>query len=512
MITSEHWKTAKQHDGHCDRRNGSESTPIEKDDKIVEALKEVQVGLMKTENHSRTLLKAAKTWLIEVTFKEQKSKPLHVRTVFDNGTQRFKRNRQRLSSKEKEKGRKRSKARGDVALVSPLILGHPDFDLTSLPFALRGGAELLRDAEGDAGTSLAYPPDLTVSRWLRNLREPERQVAGWLKRLGEFDFEVIYRLGQKHQYTDALSRRVCKQYGLESSPAEVRVGAINLDAVIPIRQEQESDPELWQVPEWIVRKAWPQAVPQGLWLQRDLVIPWRNIPEVLAASHNQYSGAHLGVAKTLVKLRQWNYWPQQREDVEDWCWACQTCAEHASPLKKLRLLCSFNHSVKPSNDVVRLLLEVAGGVCAVDLATALVNGIFCRYGALETLHSDQDRNFDLYPQSDGLVEQMNRTLLNRLAKASIDHPVDWDAHLDEVLLANRSSVHHTTSQIVFSKELRLPVDLMYCLPIDVPEESVEEYTQRLRHDLEELYEAVREGLAESSGTRSSGQTGKPINL
>ncbi|KRX72071.1 hypothetical protein T06_1788 [Trichinella sp. T6] len=69
MITSERWKTAKQHDGHCDRRNGSESTPIEKDDKIVEALKEVQVGLMKTENHSRTLLKAAKTWLIEVTFK-----------------------------------------------------------------------------------------------------------------------------------------------------------------------------------------------------------------------------------------------------------------------------------------------------------------------------------------------------------------------------------------------------------------------------------------------------------
>ncbi|KRZ54449.1 hypothetical protein T02_3446 [Trichinella nativa] len=84
MITSERWKTAKQHGlcfrflmknhrgvdyGHCDRRNGSESTPIEKDDKIVEALKEVQVGLMKTENHSRTLLKAAKTWLIEVTFK-----------------------------------------------------------------------------------------------------------------------------------------------------------------------------------------------------------------------------------------------------------------------------------------------------------------------------------------------------------------------------------------------------------------------------------------------------------
>ncbi|KRZ94640.1 hypothetical protein T08_1976, partial [Trichinella sp. T8] len=33
-----------------------------------------------------------------------------------------------------------------------------------------------------------------------------------------------------------------------------------------------------------------------------------------------------GVAKTLAKVRQRYYWPQQREDVEDWCRACQTCA------------------------------------------------------------------------------------------------------------------------------------------------------------------------------------------
>ncbi|KRY11940.1 hypothetical protein T12_11871 [Trichinella patagoniensis] len=259
-------------------------------------------------------------------------------------------------------------ARLNHALVSPLILGHPDFDLTFLMDVDAITAFLSQQARTNHNSL----------RWLRNVREPERQVAGWLKRLGEFDLEVIYRPGQKHQNRDALSRRVCKQYGLESSPAEVRVGAINLDAVNPIMQEQVSDPELWQVPEWIVRKAWPQAIPQGLWLQRDLVIPRQNIPEVLTASHNQYSGAHLGVAKTLVKLRQRYYWPQQREDVEDWCRACQT-----------RRRAATLHFIG-----VRLLLEVAGGVCAVDLATALVNGIFCRYGALETLHSDQDRNFE----------------------------------------------------------------------------------------------------------------------
>ncbi|KRY40747.1 hypothetical protein T01_10250 [Trichinella spiralis] len=64
------------------------------------------------------------------------------------------------------------------------------------------------------------------------------------------------------------------------------------------------------------------------------VIPRQRIPEILAAIHNQQSGAHLGLAKTLAKVRQRYYWPQQREDVEDWCRACQTCAARAVPTKK----------------------------------------------------------------------------------------------------------------------------------------------------------------------------------
>ncbi|KRZ13010.1 Retrovirus-related Pol polyprotein from transposon [Trichinella zimbabwensis] len=385
-------------------------------------------------------------------------------------------------------------------------------------------------------------------RWLRNFREPEGQVARWLERLAEFDFEVMHRPGRKHQNADALSRRVCKQCGLESSPAE------------------ESDKELRKVREWSTQKTWPQAAPEGsrllrsLWSQRDRivmhegticrkwetpdtgetrllqVIPRQRIPEILAAIHNRQSGAHLGVAKTLAKVRQRYYWPQQREDVEDWCRACQTCAARAVLTKKPQAPMQLQPVGYPFQrvgiDIVGPLEETQSGnrytlvVCdyfskwpetfalpnaeARTVATALVNGIFCRYGAPETLHSDQGRNFEselvkevcqlfgvaktrttaYHPQSDGLVERMNRILLDLLAKASIDHPDDWDAHLDRVLLAYRSSVHHTTgatpSRVVFGRELRLPVDER-----GAPEESVGEYTRRLRQDLEQLYEAVR---------------------
>ncbi|XP_003368426.1 transposon Ty3-I Gag-Pol poly protein, partial [Trichinella spiralis] len=48
---------------------------------------------------------------------------------------------------------------------------------------------------------------------LQNFREPEGQVACWLEKLAEFDFEVVHRPRKRHQNADALSRRACRQCG-----------------------------------------------------------------------------------------------------------------------------------------------------------------------------------------------------------------------------------------------------------------------------------------------------------
>ncbi|KRY54980.1 Retrovirus-related Pol polyprotein from transposon 17.6 [Trichinella britovi] len=164
------------------------------------------------------------------------------------------------------------------------------------PLALTGGAELLRDAEGDAGPSLCYSP-------LPAILEPEGQVACWLEKLAEFDFEVVHRPGKKHQNADAFSRR-----------ATVR-------------------------------------------------------------------------------------------------------RRHCTP-----------------------------------------------------------------------------TRAGTSTKASIDHPEDWDVYLDRVLLAYRTSALCTTgatpSRVLFGRELRLPVDLMYGVPTDAQLRSAGQYVQHLRRDLERVYEVV----------------------
>ena len=52
--------------------------------------------------------------------------------------------------------------------------------------------------------------------WLCNFHDPEGQLARWLKRLQELDFETIHRQGKKHTNADALSHLPCRQSGRKS--------------------------------------------------------------------------------------------------------------------------------------------------------------------------------------------------------------------------------------------------------------------------------------------------------
>ena len=69
--------------------------------------------------------------------------------------------------------------------------------------------------------------------WLRNFIEPEGQLARWLERLQEFEFDIVHRPGKAHGNADALSRLPCHQCGQDNhnsldKTAEVAVTALEL--------------------------------------------------------------------------------------------------------------------------------------------------------------------------------------------------------------------------------------------------------------------------------------------
>ena len=94
------------------------------------------------------------------------------------------------------------------------------------------------------------------------------------------------------------------------------------------------------------------------------------------------------------------------------------------------------------------------------VAKKLLDEMFCRFSLPEKLHSDQGRQFEgevvtqlcqllamektrttpYHPQSDGLVERFNGTLLSILTMCLEDHPTEWDQYLSKLCMAYNSSV------------------------------------------------------------------------
>ncbi|KXJ10888.1 Retrovirus-related Pol polyprotein from transposon 412 [Exaiptasia diaphana] len=124
---------------------------------------------------------------------------------------------------------------------------------------------------------------------------------------------------------------------------------------------------------------------------------------------------------------------------------------------------------------------------------------------LKTAFTGQDktRTTPLRPQSDGMVERLNRTLKNMLSKFVKDNVSDWDCHLPLLMMAYRSSVHETTgcspSELMFGREIRLPVDLMFGAPESGKDlTNTCDYARSLQDKIRKVHGYAREHLTTES--------------
>ena len=107
---------------------------------------------------------------------------------------------------------------------------------------------------------------------------------------------------------------------------------------------------------------------------------------------------------------------------------------------------------------------------ATTVASILVQEFICHFGVPECIHTDQGHNFEAnlikeickvldikktrtspyHPQSDGMIERFNRTLLSMLSTALEKNHSNWDLQLPLLMLAYRTSVQETTGATPFS--------------------------------------------------------------
>lgn len=63
------------------------------------------------------------------------------------------------------------------------------------------------------GRKFVIRTDHVSLKWLMSFKDLEGQLARWLERLQEFNFEVVHRKGQSHKNADGLSRWFCESNG-----------------------------------------------------------------------------------------------------------------------------------------------------------------------------------------------------------------------------------------------------------------------------------------------------------
>lgn len=298
------------------------------------------------------------------------------------------------------------------------------------------------------------------------------------------------------------------------------------------------------VRDGVLFRRWEDVPGKGCNKRLQLVVPRSWIYTVLQQLHSSPSGGHLGFFKTLEKVRSRFYWPGQRHDIEDWCRACEQCAARKSPPRRNR---APMQQMLAGGPFQRVAMDILGPLPLTDrgnkyilvlgdyftkwveafplpnmeantIANTFVSHFVSRFGAPDVLHTDQGRNFEsalfkevclllgvcktrttpYHPQSDGLVERFNRTLLDLLSIAAKEDERNWDLCIPTVMLAYRTSVQESTGCtpyfLLFGREARLPVDVMFGLPPSVPPQPVHQYSKDLRARLDTAYGMVRERL------------------
>ena len=103
-----------------------------------------------------------------------------------------------------------------------------------------------------------------------------------------------------------------------------------------------------------------------------------------------------------------------------------------------------------------------------------------------------------HPQSDGLVENFNRTLRAIIAKHAKKFGRDWDSYLPQLLFAYRTKPHESTGEspfyLLYGRDARLPTEAALSTPKSPYVVSIDDYKTELTTGLTESWKQARSNI------------------
>ena len=249
--------------------------------------------------------------------------------------------------------------------------------------------------------------------------------------------------------------------------------------------------------------------------KRLLCVPHSIRQEVLQEIHGGLTGGHFGFFKVAGKVRDRFYWPKRDKTIRKFLRSCTCCQFRKIDQGKPKGLLQPISIDKPFDlvgmDITGPLPKTADGkrylLSAVDYATRFaivdssaetkaedianffVNKIVSLFGCPKRILTDQGRQFiaaglekvlkyfntdhslcsKYHPQTQGLVERQNRTLIDSISMYCTTNQRNWSTVLPYIQLAHNSSKNKSTQftpyYALIGVEPTLPIDISLRLDI-----------------------------------------------
>jgi len=381
--------------------------------------------------------------------------------------------------------------------------------------------------------------------YLKKNNDPYGRLARWSLKLQEFSFDIVHKSGRLHGDADALSRNPI----LEPTPTDEETDfLICALEEVKVEELQLKDPQLRPLIAALKDRETPDAkvakksrsyclVNNRLHKKvfiKGIVKPVLVVPEVLKqqillqAHDSPLTGAHLGFAKTMGKIKDRYFWEGMCREVERYVKSCQLCQKLKKPKQAPA---GMLQPIPPGNAFDKLGVDVLGPfpkshkgnkyvivatdyatrwvetqavptATAVDIADFLIQRIVCRHGCPKVILTDRGSCFTAklvqelmkslginpvkttayHPQANGLTERQNATIAKMIAPYVNTNQRDWDEFLPLVTFSLNTSVQASTKFtaffLVYGRHATFPLDIQLDVQTDdnIP---LQEYLERL---------------------------------
>ena len=278
-------------------------------------------------------------------------------------------------------------------------------------------------------------------------------------------------------------------------------------------------------------------------IKKQLMVPMCFRSEVLRNYHDDQS--HAGMDRLYKSIREKFFWSSLYRDIRLYVKSCEICqvakrdyhAQKAKlqPLPVVDLFARFHMDLigplKTSKEGFKYVLLCVESFSkwpemiplksaeASEVATALYNNVFTRFGCPLQIVSDRGSNFmsallehvmklfkvkrtytsAYHPAANGQCERLNSYAYSAL-RCYLERDDEWPDLLQSVAMAYRGTVaasntQHSPFHVMFGTPMRLPID-NELIPLKSNSATADEYVQRMLPKLELMREIIKDNTTE----------------